>query len=321
MRCLAAEPSESNPADDDWKQFESLLHHLGPMTGGYRNLAVAPEFEREKFFEARARRVGEFAMNFYTKHPEDPRRWSVVESFVFSQSPRFVKDWGPVDAAGKLHPVIDEPAAQAWKAAVADLRAAFDKATDIPESVRKSHAERERREASQRLFRDRWQSGRHERAPEITVLAADGRTVKLSDFKGKTVVLDFWATWCGPCQDAIPFNQQVAARYKDQNVVVLGVCVWDQKEKFDSWMKQNQAHYPDIAWAFDPSGRGETALARKLYDVPAIPAVFIIDGEGTVVDALLGFSESEGSRPLEGALAKAGVHMTAPPESVPTLRK
>lgn len=143
-------------------------------------------------------------------------------------------------------------------------------------------------------------------APDFTVQRlADGSEVKLSDYRGKVVVLDFWASWCGPCKAAMPHNQEVAAAYKDQNVVVFAVCVWDTREKAEAWLKENQPKYPNLSWAFDPAGRGEENPARKLYGVSGIPAQFIIGRDGRMVDSITGYLSGE--RMLEAALSKAGV--------------
>ena len=62
-------------------------------------------------------------------------------------------------------------------------------------------------------------------APDFTATAPDGSQVHLSDYKGKTVVLDFWSTWCGPCQRSMPHLEKVWQSVKDKNAAVLGVCV------------------------------------------------------------------------------------------------
>ena len=142
-------------------------------------------------------------------------------------------------------------------------------------------------------------------APDFTMQDLAGKPVKLSDFKGKVVILDFWATWCGPCMAAFPHTQEVAAKYKDQGVVVLASCTSDSRAKFDEWVPRNQEKYPDLLFAHDAAERKPERASRALYGVSGIPTQFIIDRDGKVVDIVIGYMKGEVI--LDGALAKAGV--------------
>jgi thiol-disulfide isomerase/thioredoxin len=130
----------------------------------------------------------------------------------------------------------------------------------------------------------------------------------LSDYKGKVVVLDFWATWCGPCRAALPHHEQLAKAYKDQDVVVLAACTNDAAEAFETFMEEDAFKYPSLLFANDLAGRSETRVSRALYGVSGIPHTFIVGKDGKVAAQVVGYATGEVL--IEAALAKAGVKVS-----------
>ena len=135
-------------------------------------------------------------------------------------------------------------------------------------------------------------------APKFTVQDKDGKPVHLSDYKGKVVVLDFWATWCDFCQSGLRRTLPAADKYAPQGVVFLAVNVWDKKADFDKWLPQ-YLQYAPFLFAIDLCA-GSRDVASQ-YQASSIPAQFVIGKDGKIVAGLSGY----GGQELEEAIQAA----------------
>lgn len=129
-----------------------------------------------------------------------------------------------------------------------------------------------------------------ESAPDFELLDMDGKKVKLSDYKGKTVILDFWATWCGPCLQSFPVIKKAVEKYADNpSVEFLFVNTWervkDKKKNAEEFLMRTK--YPFHVLLDD-----QNEVVAK-YKVEGIPTKFIIDGEGKIRFKSVGFSGIE----------------------------
>ncbi len=120
-------------------------------------------------------------------------------------------------------------------------------------------------------------------APEFELKDADGKTVRLSEYKGKVVLLDFWATWCGPCKIEIPWFIDFERKYKDQGFAVIGVSMdeegWTVVKPFVSELAIN---YRIL--------QGSDATAQLYGGVEALPTTFLIDRDGRIAATHVGLA-------------------------------
>jgi thiol-disulfide isomerase/thioredoxin len=124
-------------------------------------------------------------------------------------------------------------------------------------------------------------------APEWKLQNLEGKTVRLADFKGKVVLLNFWATWCPPCRAEIPDLIALQKQYADKGLVVIGVSM-DQggPERVASFAKKMAITYPIVM--------GDSKIDQAYGGIQVLPTTFIIDRKGNVVDGLLGATDRAG---------------------------
>jgi peroxiredoxin len=109
-------------------------------------------------------------------------------------------------------------------------------------------------------------------APEFTLPALDGQPVSLSALKGKPIMVNFWATWCGPCVHEVPYIQETYQVWSGKGLVILAVNLGESLSQVQGFVQENQLSFPVLL-----DGGGEVA---GQYGVRAIPTTVFIDGEG-----------------------------------------
>jgi peroxiredoxin len=132
-------------------------------------------------------------------------------------------------------------------------------------------------------------------APDFSLESLDGKTVRLSDLRGKAVLLNFWATWCGPCKIEMPWFVELQNQYAAQGLQIVGVAMDDaSKEDIAKFAKDMGVNYPILI--------GKDSVSDQYGGVPALPESFLIGRDGKIVDKILGL---RGKAEIEDSIKKA----------------
>ena len=118
-------------------------------------------------------------------------------------------------------------------------------------------------------------------AMDFSAKNLDGKVVKLSDFRGKMVLVNFWAVWCGPCQEEIPELVDLYKNYRDKGFVILGVSDPSDLSEIKTFVAQHKMDYPIV---IDPG-----AISDE-YSVVGFPTSILIDRNGKIVKKFTGYS-------------------------------
>ena len=118
------------------------------------------------------------------------------------------------------------------------------------------------------------------RAPDFELNSLDGQTISLSDFKGKPVLLNFWASWCGPCVFEMPFLQEIYDEWSNKGLILLTVNIGDSSAKAKEFLQKHNLSLPVLLDT-------KKAVARR-YNITAIPTTFFIDKDGIIHEKIIG---------------------------------
>lgn len=129
-------------------------------------------------------------------------------------------------------------------------------------------------------------------APPFAITTMDGKNVSLDELEGNVILIDFWATWCVPCREALPHVRDIAKKFQGQPLVILSVSLDDNEQAWKDFVAKN-----DMTWLNYRDG-GFAGPVARLYGVNAIPHTFTIDADGVLQD------EHIGDAALEGRLKK-----------------
>lgn len=128
----------------------------------------------------------------------------------------------------------------------------------------------------------------NQKAPDFSLQDLGGKAVSLSDFRGKVVFIDFWASWCPPCKKEFPELNKLLERYKDADVAVLAVNVDTKKAHAEGFV----SGYPGLSKKFfvlhDPG-----ANVIRAYNAQAMPTSFIVDKSGVIRNIHFGYRDSD----------------------------
>lgn len=169
------------------------------------------------------------------------------------------------DPAGQVPPGPEKDSAKTWKvffgavAAVALVAGLYfvNRYWIAPATTRQAQA-----------------SGEHPLAPAFSLVDLSGNKVSLADFKGKVVLLDFWATWCGPCRIEIPGFVELQNRYRDQGFAVVGVSMDDGPEPVKEFYREFRMNYPVVM--------GDEKIGELFGGIFGLPTTFLIGRDGRI---------------------------------------
>ena len=119
-----------------------------------------------------------------------------------------------------------------------------------------------------------WAGVADAQAPGFTLQSRDGKAVTLGQFKGDVVMINFWASWCGPCRQEMPLLDNIYKQYKDMGFTLLGVNVEPSSHDANAWLMKTPVSYPIL---YDTKSQ-----VSQLYHVQAMPTTVIIDRKGIV---------------------------------------
>jgi peroxiredoxin len=132
-------------------------------------------------------------------------------------------------------------------------------------------------------------------APDFSLESLDGSSMRLSDLRGKAVLLNIWATWCGPCKIEMPWFVDFQNQYRSEGLQIVGVAMDDaSKDDISKFAKDMGVNYPILI--------GKDSVGDQYGGVPALPETFVITRDGKIMDKIIGLRDKG---EIEDAIKKA----------------
>ena len=134
-------------------------------------------------------------------------------------------------------------------------------------------------------------------APDFSLKDLSGKTVTLEQYRGKVVLLDFWATWCPPCRMTIPMLIELQDKYREKGLVILGISIDDPQQVADKdlryFVKMTKINYPVL--------RFNQKVMKDYFEGErvSVPTMFVVDRNGKIIDMIVGYAPD----PLKKSLA------------------
>ena len=122
--------------------------------------------------------------------------------------------------------------------------------------------------------------GLGEKVPDFTLRKDDGQVASLADFRGKILVLNFWASWCGPCVDELPSLKQFAQRYAGKDVTVLGISLDEDPDAYQEFLLKYEINFPNL--------RNPSHSVSDSYGTFKLPETYIISRDGYLLNKIIG---------------------------------
>jgi peroxiredoxin len=132
-------------------------------------------------------------------------------------------------------------------------------------------------------------------APSFTLTAKGGSNVSLSQYKGQVVMINFWASWCGPCREEMPLLESIYKKYNKLGFTMIGVNVEPDSKAADEWLKATPVSFPIL---YDTDSK-----VSKLYDVAGMPSTVIIDRNGNLRKLHRGYKPGDENEYLDSIRA------------------
>jgi thiol-disulfide isomerase/thioredoxin len=122
-------------------------------------------------------------------------------------------------------------------------------------------------------------------APDFVLPQLDGTPLRLSDYRGKVVLLDFWATWCDPCREETPHFIELEQEYADRGLQIIGVSMDDTSSPVREFYEQFHVNYPLVM--------GDAKTGEAYGGVLGLPIIFLLDRDGRIVAKHMGSTKAE----------------------------